>query len=53
MCVLPIGANTLVYGSDDGGRTVNTADPIVNKMMEKAGRMLNLQPHKVSPEKVS
>lgn len=43
-----IGGETLIYGSADAGRTVHADHPTLNKLMEKAGSMLNLAPHLVS-----
>lgn len=35
LSVLPIGASTLVYGSNDAGVTVKNVDPKMNQMMKK------------------
>jgi hypothetical protein len=46
MSLLPISGNdTLIYGSSDGGRTVQDSDPHFNQLMERAGKLLNLRPH--------
>lgn len=42
--LLPIGSDTLVYGSCDAGRTVECY-PSVAGLMEKAGQFLNLKGH--------
>jgi hypothetical protein len=47
MAVLPISHDTIVYGSADGGRTVHSADPAINAVMEKVGKALNLKGHYV------
>ena len=44
--VLPIGADTLVYGSADAGKTVH-CNATVDVVMRQAGQMLNLAPHVV------
>ena len=44
--VLPIGADTLVYGSADAGKTVH-CDARADAVMRQAGQMLNLAPHVV------
>jgi hypothetical protein len=46
--LLPIKGSTLVYGSNDGGRTFNSTDPVVNEDMFKLGETLNLQAHRVA-----
>ncbi len=38
---VPIGKNTLRYGSCDGGLTVHAADPKLNALMEEAGTSQN------------
>jgi len=50
MSILPIGKDTLVYGSGDGGKTIHTDDPSVNKIMETLGKRLNLAPHIIGRE---
>lgn len=45
-CVLPIGSDTLRYGSADGGRTVH-ADEQIGRTLAVAAQRLNLKPHKV------
>lgn len=47
MAVLPISHDTIVYGSDDGGRTVHTDDEKVNAVMKLVGERLNLKGHYV------
>eukprot|EP01126_Amoeba_proteus_P046132 TRINITY_DN5198_c0_g1_i5.p1 TRINITY_DN5198_c0_g1~~TRINITY_DN5198_c0_g1_i5.p1 ORF type:complete len:429 (+),score=94.60 TRINITY_DN5198_c0_g1_i5:1108-2394(+) len=44
---LPIGADTLKYGSGDGGKTVHASIPKLNNLMKEAGTRLNLAPHRV------
>lgn len=45
--LLPIsGRDTLIYGSSDAGKTVATMDPHFNSLMERAGTLLNLKPHR-------
>ena len=43
--VLPIGKNSLCYGSADSGVSVIAYDPQLNKLMDEAGRLLNLKKH--------
>eukprot|EP01117_Protostelium_nocturnum_P008758 TRINITY_DN313_c0_g1_i1.p1 TRINITY_DN313_c0_g1~~TRINITY_DN313_c0_g1_i1.p1 ORF type:complete len:1033 (-),score=371.42 TRINITY_DN313_c0_g1_i1:85-3183(-) len=45
MPVLPIGKDTIRYGSDDAGVTVHASDPILNGKMRLAGKRLNLRGH--------
>jgi hypothetical protein len=45
--LLPIGANTLVYGSNDAGRSVHADEVRMNALMREAGMWLNLKPHLV------
>lgn len=45
--LLPLGKNTLVYGSGDAAKTVFASDPEMNKLMEVAGNALFLKPHRV------
>lgn len=45
--IIPINQNTLVYGSANGGRTVQKSDPKLNEMMKSLGEKLNLQEHRV------
>ncbi|PRP86402.1 hypothetical protein PROFUN_05321 [Planoprotostelium fungivorum] len=45
MAILPIDKTTLVYGSDDGGKTVHASDPKMNELMQQAGRKMNLSGH--------
>ena len=41
--LLPIGDDTLIYGSADGGRTVLKSNEQVNSLMEEAGKRLKLK----------
>jgi hypothetical protein len=46
--VLPIqGQQSLVYGSDDQGRTVRNSNPKVNHLMMRAAKKMNIKPHRV------
>lgn len=52
-CVLPLAReSSLVYGSDDGGRSCHMDDPEVNLIMQKCGRILNLKGHDVTEARV-
>ena len=42
---MPIGSDTLVFGSKDGGSTVVAEDETLNRMMDELGRELNLKSH--------
>lgn len=33
------------FGSADGGQTVHADDPELNKLMEEAGKKINIKPH--------
>jgi serine/threonine protein kinase/tetratricopeptide (TPR) repeat protein len=45
--VLPVGSNTLIYGSSDGGKHVYATDPDMNRRMKRVAKMLNLAGHNV------
>ncbi|KAH3733005.1 Histidine kinase [Pelomyxa schiedti] len=45
--LLPIGTNSLVYGSKDAGITVKNSDPKMDLIMQSAGTRLNLKLHSV------
>ena len=45
--LLPIGNQSLVYGSDDGGQTVHKSSKRMNKIMKAAGMFLKMKPHRV------
>ena len=47
MSIIPIGKDTLIYGSSDGGHTVHARNFSFNNLMAKAGGKLNLKPHVV------
>lgn len=51
MCAsrLPISRSTLVYGSDDQGRTVAAGDARLNAVMRKTCERLHLAPHNAGP----
>jgi Clustered mitochondria/FYVE zinc finger/Translation initiation factor eIF3 subunit 135/Ankyrin repeats (3 copies)/Ankyrin repeat len=44
---IPIGADTLVYGSNDAGRSIHRDDTKFNELMEEAAKFLNIKPHVV------
>eukprot|EP01102_Stenamoeba_stenopodia_P006834 TRINITY_DN190_c0_g2_i1.p1 TRINITY_DN190_c0_g2~~TRINITY_DN190_c0_g2_i1.p1 ORF type:complete len:940 (-),score=153.29 TRINITY_DN190_c0_g2_i1:120-2939(-) len=48
--VLPIDKTTIVYGSNDGGKTVHADIPEVNKVVEEIGTRLRLKEHKVGKD---
>eukprot|EP00007_Cunea_sp_BSH-02190019_P003726 CAMPEP_0174236740 /NCGR_PEP_ID=MMETSP0417-20130205/5774_1 /TAXON_ID=242541 /ORGANISM="Mayorella sp, Strain BSH-02190019" /LENGTH=1527 /DNA_ID=CAMNT_0015315423 /DNA_START=44 /DNA_END=4627 /DNA_ORIENTATION=- len=45
MSVLPLSKGTLIYGSNDAGRTVHNDNKTFRRLMKKAGQRLNLKPH--------
>ena len=42
MAVLPVSHDTIVYGSDDGGRTVHTDDDAINDVMQAVGERVSV-----------
>lgn len=48
LSILPIGGDSLCYGSPNAGRNVFNGNPEVNRMMEEAGAQLYLKKHLVS-----
>jgi len=50
--VLPVTKTSLVYGSDDGGRTCHYDNPEVVKLMDECGKLLNLKPHAVTDKEL-
>lgn len=46
-CLLPLGPNTLVYGSADAAKTMHDDIPKVSSAMASLGSKLNLKAHKV------
>eukprot|EP01113_Clastostelium_recurvatum_P045048 TRINITY_DN7684_c0_g1_i8.p1 TRINITY_DN7684_c0_g1~~TRINITY_DN7684_c0_g1_i8.p1 ORF type:complete len:1138 (-),score=347.00 TRINITY_DN7684_c0_g1_i8:32-3445(-) len=50
---LPIGEDTLVYGSMDGGVTVLNSDPALDTKMKEAAQILNLKGHMAGHRKGS
>lgn len=47
MSWLPIGADTIRYGSSDAGETVYADDDVLTEQMKRAGEVLNLAGHMV------
>ncbi|KAL6047498.1 Histidine kinase A [Balamuthia mandrillaris] len=47
--VLPLGQNTIIYGSADGKRTVHADVPQVNDIMKEAAEEINIKGHWVTP----
>ncbi|EGG19946.1 hypothetical protein DFA_07055 [Cavenderia fasciculata] len=43
--ILPITKNTIIYGSNDGGKTVNNVDNELSKMMKIIGDNMKLKGH--------
>ncbi|ELR18277.1 uncharacterized protein ACA1_370310 [Acanthamoeba castellanii str. Neff] len=53
MSTLPIGIDTLLYGSGDAGKTVKADNVLLNEAMEKAGEHLNLASHLVGDKMIT
>eukprot|EP01125_Pyxidicula_operculata_P022245 TRINITY_DN898_c1_g1_i1.p1 TRINITY_DN898_c1_g1~~TRINITY_DN898_c1_g1_i1.p1 ORF type:complete len:1793 (+),score=365.55 TRINITY_DN898_c1_g1_i1:43-5379(+) len=51
MSILPLGSDTLKYGSSDGGRTI-VADETISEIMKDVGRLLNLREHVCSDKSI-
>lgn len=47
--ILPVGSDTLIYGSADGGKTVYNRYKEMSALMKKAGRALNIKSHWIVP----
>jgi hypothetical protein len=45
MSLLPINKTTLIYGSDDAGKSVHNDDPAFAELMKDAATMINLKGH--------
>ena len=45
--LLPLSNDSLIYGSNDGGKTVVASDPKFNALIEQAGKQINLKLHEV------
>jgi hypothetical protein len=45
--LLPVGRETLIYGSCDSGATVHAKDEDFNNLMKSAAKTLNLRRHLV------
>jgi len=48
--ILPIDKTTIVYGSNDGGKTVHTDIPEVNEVVKEMASRLRLKEHKVGKD---
>jgi hypothetical protein len=46
--VLPINKETIVYGSNDYGRTIRNSEPVLFDSIKKIAKHLNLKQHTVS-----
>ncbi|EFA75195.1 hypothetical protein PPL_11269 [Heterostelium album PN500] len=44
---LPITKKSIVYGSNDGGKTIHNSDPIIEKEMERLAAIMNTKGHMV------
>jgi hypothetical protein len=46
MSILPVlGSRSIVYGSDNYGHTIHKDDIVLNGMMERAAKILNIKEH--------
>jgi hypothetical protein len=45
MSILPIDKETIVAGTNDGGKTVHSSDATLNKKLQQMATTLNLKPH--------
>lgn len=45
MSILPLYYGGLVYGSNDGGLSIHADDPLMNHMMKRAAKKLNIKGH--------
>jgi len=50
--IVPVGRDTLVYGSDNQGKVVHASEPKVNELMRQVGLALNLRGHRVRDKKI-
>lgn len=46
--MLPLDANSLIYGSGDGAKTIKKEDKTFSKLMKQVGATLNLKKHQVN-----
>jgi hypothetical protein len=42
---LPINNSTLIYGSNDGGQSIFARSSVMNRMMKRASKILNIKEH--------
>lgn len=45
--ILPLTAETIRYGSNDGGHNLHDSDPELSKMMKRCARKINIAGHKI------
>ena len=50
--LLPIDRSTIIYGSNDGGKTIHNSDPQFASMIKQVARELNLKGHMVRGTKI-
>ena len=50
--ILPISRDTIIYGSNDGGKTVHDSSPEFRARMKRAGEQLNIKGHPCGVSKV-
>ena len=49
MTHLPLSKNSLIYGSDDGGRTIRNDSEEIAQKLSKVSKILNIKAHLVGP----
>lgn len=51
MCLLPVDKSTLIYGTSDGGRTIENKNETFAEIMRSTATALNLKPHECGAAK--
>lgn len=49
--LLPLQFNSLIYGSENGGKQINKKNRQLNDLMKESAKLLNLSPHLCGTEK--
>eukprot|EP01124_Arcella_intermedia_P030673 TRINITY_DN6768_c0_g1_i2.p1 TRINITY_DN6768_c0_g1~~TRINITY_DN6768_c0_g1_i2.p1 ORF type:complete len:1238 (+),score=331.84 TRINITY_DN6768_c0_g1_i2:64-3777(+) len=49
---LPVNSKSIVYGSEDGGKSICCSDTVVNGVMKSVGESLNLSKHLVGNQEI-
>jgi tetratricopeptide (TPR) repeat protein len=45
LSTLPIANSTLIYGTNDGGRTIHAGDDVLNQHLDVIAKQINVKPH--------